>query len=140
MKRLLAITLLALPLAASAQTVPTARTFKNAAGQAQDGIGVTIVGPMAASSATVGGFVATANIFQSVLAVNGNRLGCAIYNTSAAAELIFLGAPGSATTGTSIPLPAGGSFNCGSFQGLVLTDQVSITSATQGATFVAVSQ
>lgn len=46
----------------------------------------------------------------------------------------------SASAANGIPLPAGGAFNCGGFQGIVLTDQVSITSATVGATFVVVSQ
>jgi len=96
--------------------------------------------PQRATSTTTSGSVATANAFQSALAANANRKGCAIYNNSANAELIYLGAPGTATAGTSIPLPAGGSFNCGSFQGIVLTDQISITSATVASTFVVVSQ
>lgn len=96
--------------------------------------------PQRATSTTTSGSVTAANVYQSALAANANRKGCAIYNNSANAELIFLGAPGSATTATSIPLPAGGSFNCGSFQGIVLTDQISITSATAASTFVVVSQ
>lgn len=96
--------------------------------------------PQRATSTTTAGSVASANAYQSALASNANRRGCAIYNTSANAELVFLGAPGSATAATSIPLPAGGSFNCGSFQGIVLTDQISITSATAGSTFVVVAQ
>lgn len=96
--------------------------------------------PQRATSTTTNGTVATANTFQSALAANANRKGCAIYNNSANAELVFLGAPGSATAASAIPLPAGGSFNCGSFQGIVLTDQISITSATAGSSFVVVSQ
>lgn len=123
---------------ASAQV--TAESFKNAAGQVQDGLGVTIIAPIRAASTTVAGTVAVANTYQSALAANPARKGCAIYNTSANAELVFLGAPGSASAATSIPIPAGGSFNCGSFQGLVITDQISITSATVASTFVVVSQ
>lgn len=96
--------------------------------------------PQRATSTTTNGTVAAANTFQSALAANVNRKGCAIYNNSVNAELIFLGAPGSATAANSIPLPAGGSFNCGSFQGIVLTDQISITSTTVASTFVVVAQ
>ena len=125
-------------LPASAQV--TAESFKNAAGQVQDGQGVTIIAPIRGMSATASGAVAVANTYQSALAANPARKGCAIYNTSANAELIYLGAPGGATAATSIPLPAGGSFNCGSFQGIVLTDQISITSSIVPSTFVVVSQ
>lgn len=96
--------------------------------------------PQRATSTTTNGSIAAASAFQSALAANPSRKGCAIYNNSAAAELIYLGAPGTATVANSIPLPAGGSFNCGSFQGIVLTDQISITSTTAGSTYVAVSQ
>lgn len=95
---------------------------------------------MRGGSTSVAGSIATASAYQSVLPQNGARKGCVIYNTSAAAMLVYLGNPAAATAGTSIPLAAGGSFNCGSPQGLVVTDQVSITSATQGSTFVAVYQ
>lgn len=118
----------------------TAESFRSASGQIQDGLGVTLVAPIRASSTSTAGTVAVANTYQSALAASATRKGCAIYNTSAAVELVFLGAPGSATAATSIPVPAGGSFNCASFQGLVLTDQISITSATGAATFVVVSQ
>ena len=118
----------------------TAESFRNAAGQLQDGVGVTNIAPIRSPSTSQAGTVTSANAFQSVLPASSARKGCAIYNTSAAAMLAFLGAPGSATAATSIPIPAGGSFNCGSFQGLVLTDQISVTSATAGATFVVVSQ
>lgn len=96
--------------------------------------------PLPVISVTTNGSVTTANTFQSVLAANASRKGCAVYNTSANAELIFLGAPGSAAAARAVPLPAGGAFNCGSFQGIVLTDQISITSATAASTFVVVSQ
>lgn len=119
----------------------TAESYRNASGQLQDGVGVTNIAPIRATSTSTAGSVATGNTYQSALAASASRKGCGVYNTHASAVLlVFLGAPGSATAGTSIPLPAGGSFNCGSFQGLVLTDQISVTSSTQGATFVVVSQ
>jgi hypothetical protein len=96
--------------------------YKDSAGQIRSGTGVAIIAPFRGTSTPVAGTVTTANTFQSALAAASARKGCAIYNTS------------------SIPIPAGGSFNCGSFQGLVLTDQISITSATAAATFVVVSQ
>lgn len=132
--------------AASAQV--TAPSYQTATGNTLSGQGVFLLNtdgtsgsiPVRTTSTTTNGSVATANTFQSALAANANRRGCAIYNNSASAELIYLGAPGSASAANGIPLPAGNAFNCGSFQGIVLTDQVSITSATAGATFVVVSQ
>ena len=123
---------------ASAQV--TVDNYKDSAGQIRSGTGMAIIAPLRATSTSASGAVTTANTYQSALAANASRKGCAIYNTSAAAQLVFLGAPGSANPGSSIPVPAGGSFNCGSFQGLVLTDQISITAATSGATYVVVSQ
>lgn len=127
----------------------TAPTYRAPGGsQIRDAQGVMVLNsdgtngslPQRATSTTTNGSVATANTFQSALAGNAIRKGCAIYNNSANSELIFLGAPGSATPANAIPLPAGGAFNCGSFQGIVLTDQISITSATVASTFVVVSQ
>lgn len=145
--RLIIATLAAL-IAMPAYAQVVAPSYKDTAGQTRSSQGVIVLNsdgtsgnlPQRATSTTTNGTVAAANTFQSALAANVNRKGCAIYNNSANAELIFLGAPGSATAANSIPLPAGGSFNCGSFQGIVLTDQISITSATAGSTFVAVSQ
>lgn len=125
-----------------------APTYTTATGNTLNAQGVVLLNsdgttggiPQRATSTSVAGSVATANTYQSALAASSTRKGCAIYNTSANAELIYLGSPGAATTAASIPLPAGGSFNCGSFQGIVLTDQISITSATAGSTFVVVSQ
>ena len=138
MIRLLAAALLLIAQPAAAQV--TAESYRNAAGQLQDGVGVTNIAPIRSTSVSASGSVASANTFQSALPASAARKGCALYNTSSASVLLFLGAPGAASAATSIPVPAGGSFNCGSFQGLVLTDQISVTSATAGATFVVVSQ
>ncbi len=142
------IALLACLIATPATAQVTAPAFRDTAGQLQQSQGVVVLNadgtsggiPQPVTSTTTNGSVTTANTFQSALAASPTRKGCAIYNNSAAAELVFLGAPGSATAANAIPLPAGGSFNCGSFQGIVLTDQISITSATAGATFVVVRQ
>lgn len=140
----LASALVASPVAAQV----TAPTYQSATGNTLNAQGVMVLNsdgtngslPQRATSTTTNGSVAAANTFQSALAANATRKGCAIYNNSANAELIFLGAPGSATVANAIPLPAGGAFNCGSFQGIVLTDQIGITSATAASTFVVVSQ
>lgn len=145
MRRLL---LLGLLFTAPAFAQVIAPAFKNQAGQVQqaDAVlplrpdGTTAAPPVPATSTTTNGAIATASTFQSALAANANRKGCMVVNNSAAAELVYLGTPGSATAANAIPLPAGGTFNCGSFQGTVLTDQISITSATQGATYVVVAQ
>ncbi|WP_303763805.1 hypothetical protein [Sphingobium yanoikuyae] len=140
----LALALLSAPVSAQV----TAPTYQSVTGNTVYAQGVFSLNPdgtagglpQRTTSTTTNGTVAVANTFQSALAANANRKGCAIYNNSANAELIYLGAPGSATAANAIPLPAGGSFNCGSFQGIVLTDQISITSATVSSTFVVVSQ
>lgn len=93
----------------------------------------------AVTSASSGAAIAAANVYQQVMAASTVRKGCAIYNTSAAAMLVYLGAPGAATAAASIPLPAGAQFSC-TTPALVIGDQISITSATAGATFVVVAQ
>jgi hypothetical protein len=135
-----ALALIVAFLATPAAAQVTAESYRNVAGQMQDGLGVTLIAPIRATSTSVGGSVAVASTFQTALAASNTRKGCSINNTSAAAELIYLGATGSANAAAAIPLPAGGSFNCGSFQGLVLVDNIAITSTTQGATYVVVSQ
>ncbi|MFK4871660.1 hypothetical protein [Novosphingobium sp. ZW T3_23] len=137
----LLIALAALLAASPALGQPVAESFRNAAGQLQDGVGVTNIAPIRSTSTPTSGSVTTANTFQSALAANPARKGCGLFNTSASATLlVFLGAPGSASAAASIPVGPGGAFNCGSFQGLVLTDQISVTSSTAGATFALVSQ
>lgn len=149
MRSVSTIAALVLALAASpvaGQTVVP--TYTTATGNTLNAQGTVILNadgtaggfPQAVTSTTANGAVTAANAFQSALAASPSRKGCAIYNTSANSEMIFLGSPASATTARGIPLPAGGAFNCGSFQGIVLTDQISITSATAGSTYVVVSQ
>lgn len=149
MRSVTTITALALALtAAPAQSQVVAPVYTTTTGNTLNAQGVMLLNsdgtigsiPQRATSTTTNGSVASASVFQSALAANANRKGCAIYNNSANAEAIYLGAPGSASAANAIPLPAGGAFNCGSFQGIVLTDQVSITSATAGSTYVVVSQ
>ncbi|MFZ2996815.1 hypothetical protein [Sphingobium sp.] len=91
------------------------------------------------ASTVAGGTIAAANTFQSVLASNSNRAGCLIQNTSTAIILVYQGAPGSATAAAANPVGAGGSFACGG-AGIVITNEISVTSATAGATFVVSNQ
>jgi hypothetical protein len=92
------------------------------------------------TSTTTSGSVTTANAYQSALAASSTRNGCLIQNTSVNTLLVFLGAPGSATSGTSFQIAAGGTFSCRSPGGLVATDQISVTSSVQGSTFVVAAQ
>lgn len=144
----LILAFLAALIAMPAYAQVTAPAYRDTSGQLQSSQAVIVLNtdgtngnlPQRATSTTTNGSITTANTYQSALAASATRKGCAIYNNSANAELLFLGAPGSATAANSIPLPAGGSFNCGSFQGIVITDQISITSATIASTFVVVAQ
>lgn len=91
------------------------------------------------TSTSVSGTVAVANTYQSALAASSTRKGCLIINTSAAQEYVFLGAPGSATTATSIPLASMQTLSCAAGN-MVVGDQISITSPTVSSTFLVISQ
>ena len=102
---------------------------------AQTGMGYGVTTTRAA------GAVATAGTFQQALpAVGGvyQRRNCQITNTSANAESVDVGPNPSATTAR--PLAAGATFDCAGSSGNVLLDQVSITSATAGSTYVVWTQ
>lgn len=126
-------------------TVPN---YRDSAGQSRSAQGVVVLNtagttgadPLRGSSTSVAAIIVAGGAYQSALSANLTRKGCALYNKSAETMQVFLGAPGSATAATSIPVPAGGSLNCGSPQGLVITDQLSVTSATTGSAFLVVSQ
>lgn len=104
------------------------------------------VSPVGATSTVTNSTITTGNTYQSALASNTSRKGCLITNKSTNTELIFIGAPGSAATATSLILAAGtastdgGSFSCGLSQGVVITDQISITSATSTSAYNVISQ
>jgi hypothetical protein len=86
--------------------------------------------------------ITTGGTFQSALASNSSRKGCLIQNPVAATEtlFVFLGATGSATTANSISLSPGSIFYCAGQTGVVATDNVAITAATTGHTYVEMSQ
>lgn len=92
------------------------------------------------TSTQIGSTVTTHLTFQSALAASASRKGCLIVNTSLDTEYVYFGATGSATTSNALPMPAGKSWSC-SEGVIVLGDNVAITSnATDGATYVVVSQ
>ena len=96
--------------------------------------------PLGATSTQIGSTVTTHLTFQSALAAAAGRRGCLFVNTSADKMWVYFGATGSATTSNAIPLPAGQNVSCNA-GGIVLTDNVAVTSnATDGATYVVVSQ
>lgn len=95
--------------------------------------------PKAATSLPSGGSVVTANAFQSALAASPTRLGCAIQNTSASNLLIYVGAVGNANAAASLVVAPGAIFGC-AVGGLILTDQISVTSGTAGSTYVVIAQ
>jgi hypothetical protein len=90
--------------------------------------------------------VATANTFQTALAANSARKGCRITNKGTATLLVYVGSTGSATAAKSVILAAGtatadgGSLDCGGSQGIVITDDISVTSATVGQAYNVMSQ
>jgi hypothetical protein len=89
--------------------------------------------PLRVTNTRTNGTVAVANTFQTALALNASRNGCRITNTSANIILMDVGATPLAAI--AIPIPAGGTFFC-NVEGVVLTDLISVTSATAGSTFV----
>jgi hypothetical protein len=90
--------------------------------------------------------VAVANTYQSALAASATRKGCLITNKGLATLLVFVGPPGSATAANSVILAAGtatadgGSFSCNLVNGVVLTDAISVTSATISDSYNVMSQ
>lgn len=93
-----------------------------------------------ATSTSAAVTITTALTFQSALASSATRKGCLIQNTSVDVEYVFVGANGSASAAAALQLQPGQPFNC-NFSGVVVTDNISMTSATlNGATAVVVSQ
>lgn len=86
--------------------------------------------------------IAVTSTFQSALAASTSRKGCRVTNKGTNIMRVFIGAPGSGATGTSFILAAGsasadgGTFDCGLMQGVVITDQISITGTAADAYLV----
>lgn len=123
---------------ASAQT--TVPGYRSQGGQVQDGIGTQPLGVLTATSVASAGSVTTGGTFKTAIAANAKRLGCVLQNTSATNMQVYVGSAALATGAASLNLPANATFNCGQASGLVITDEIAVTSATAGATFVTVVQ
>ncbi len=128
--------------ATSATNVPTVSynyvwngtTWDRLPGNATNGLRVSV---QPATTTRTNGTITTANTFQSVLASSATRKDCRITNTSVNAMTVDDGA--SPAAATAIPLPAGSAFVCSTYN-IVVTDQINLTSATAGSTFVVWSQ
>lgn len=82
------------------------------------------------------GTVAVANTFQTVLPANPTRNACLLQNTSTATLLVYPGPLASATAAGSYQVGPGGTFSCSSGAGVINPNEINVTSATAGATFV----
>lgn len=95
--------------------------------------------PYARTTTNNSGTIAVTNTFQSIWAATAGRAGCTVQNNSATnAMYVYFGPIASATTATSVKLAAGQALTC-SVNGIILTDQVSIT-GTSGDAFYAARQ
>jgi hypothetical protein len=131
---LLAIALALSPIAATAQTYAPGNPVTDG-----NPLPVKTGAPLRAASTTIAGTIAAANAYQTVLAADALRKGCTIQNKSAATMRLHLGATAAAADARAFDLPAGGTFACNG-DGLVITDEISIASATAGAAFVVARQ
>lgn len=100
------------------------------------GGGTVTANPTRAAATPTNGTVAVASTFQSVLAASSTRLGCAIQNKGSGDLLVATVAPGSATAAASFTVRPGGTFNCGSAGGVVVTNEISVTSTTASLPYI----
>lgn len=98
-----------------------------------------VTAPQSATTTMTAVTVTAANTFQTVLASNPSRRGCTIQYTGSTVGYVFFGSIGSALKTNSFQLQPGASLSC-STPSVVLTDNVSVTSATGGDTFVVSAQ
>lgn len=89
------------------------------------------------ANAPVAGSVTTGGTFQQALATSVAQNGCTIQNTSAGVLFVFVGGT-AASEAASFQVPAAGYFSCNQ-GGSTLQNEIQVTSATTGATFVVVS-
>lgn len=92
--------------------------------------------PQPRASGNASSTIAVTNTFQSIWAANTARTSCLVQNNGSNAMYVFFGPLASATTGASVKLAAGVGVNC-SVNGIVLSDQVSITGTATDAFFAA---
>ena len=94
------------------------------------------VAPMTATTVPVSGTITAGNTFQSIMAADTSRVGCAIQNTSTHTMYFYVGATASATTSNSLQVAPNGMFNCQNPGGtVVVTDNIAVTTSTTNDTF-----
>lgn len=104
--------------------------------------GTAIIGSAAsapAASTQISSTIGTGGVFQTALAASATRKGCTLQNTSTHTMSVYVGILGTATTGLSFQVPAGGFFYCGG-AGVVVNDAINITTSTTADTYVLASQ
>ena len=90
--------------------------------------------PVRAATVTSSGTVATAGTFQVALAASTARLGCNVFPTASGGTItVSLGSSPTAATAQAITYP--GVFNCATPAGVVVSDQVNVTSSTASTAF-----
>ena len=90
--------------------------------------------PVRASTVTSNGTIATAGTFQVALAASTTRLGCNVFPTASGGTItVSLGLGPTAATAQAITYP--GVFNCATPAGVVVSDQVNVTSSTASTAF-----
>lgn len=83
--------------------------------------------------------ITTGNTFQQGLAASGTRKGCLVQYTGTGTGYVFFGATVGASKAASFQMAPGQAIGC-NVAGLVLTDNIAVTSATTSDTFVVTSQ
>ena len=74
--------------------------------------------------------IATGNTFQSIAAASASRKSCLIQNTSTHTMYVFFGATGTASLTNTFQVPTGQFMSCATVNGLVLTDNIAVTTGT----------
>lgn len=95
---------------------------------------------LTSTTTAVGSTITTGGTFQTALASSGSRKNCALQNTSVRLMYVFLGTLGSATLTNSFQISPGQFFYCAAPNGVVATDNINITTATTGDTYVLTNQ
>ena len=90
--------------------------------------------PLRAATVTSNGTIATAGTFQVALAASTARLGCNVFPTTSGGTItVSLGLGPTAATAQAITYP--GVFNCATPAGVVVSDQINVTSSTVNTAF-----
>lgn len=124
-------------LALAQATVPS--YVEAATGNTKAGIGISILPASSTStpSTDASGTVTAGGTYQTVLASSTSRKGCLIQNPTTATEVLNVKV---GTMASPFTIPIGGTFSCGTYGSVVVTDAITVTAATTSHAFTAVSQ